>query len=177
MTRTTTDRLRFLFQIETTYFLAGFYFLIFLYVLSTVVAAINYSPSARLFPLLIGIPLLILLTTKLVLILFVSPRTDSTGPFSHVYNTLLESDSHQPNENQQKDEAHTLIWITIAFLLIWLIGFYFAGFIFITAFIYYNERSLLRALLTSTITVLGLIGLFEEILSAPTYQGFLFGLF
>lgn len=176
MTRTTTDRLRLLFQTETTYFLAGFYFLIFLYVLSTVVAAINYSPSARLFPLLIGIPLLILLTTKLVFILFVSPRTDSIGPFSHVYNTLLESDNQQPNENQQKDEAQTLLWITIAFLLIWLIGFYLAAYIFITAYIYYSERSLPRALFTSTITVLGLFGLFEEILSAPTYQGYLFGL-
>lgn len=176
MTRSTTNRLRFLSHIETTFFLTVFYFLIFLYVLSTVVTAIKYSPSARLFPLLIGIPLLILLITKLILVLFVSPRTDSIGPFSHVYDTLLDPDTNQPAENQQKDEALTLLWIAIAFLLIWLTGFYLGGFIFITTFIYSTERSLSRALLTSSITTLGLFGLFEQILSAPTYQGYLVGL-
>lgn len=156
----------------------AFYALLLAYVVLLLFEARGYSSDPRLFPILVGVPLTILLLGKLILIFSEPLDVDIAGPFAGVLEgrEIYGSDAERDTPDRYRREAEILLWIAVLFASIWLLGFLLAAFVYVTGFIYHQERKPKRASLAGVATTVFLYVLFVRILSAPTYEGVLVGL-
>ncbi|MEF8778100.1 MAG: tripartite tricarboxylate transporter TctB family protein [Natronomonas sp.] len=178
---TSNDRLDRLFamlaEIDAEYYRRSFFLLWLGYVLAVLYRAIDYRPAARLFPILVGILLVVLLVGTLLASL--SGRTvDIAGPLGGVFEAIetYEQESDLDDATRYRREAAALVWLVVLFASIWLFGYLLATVVYVPAFVYVHERNARRAVLTGVGTAVFLYILFVELLSASIYDGVLAGL-
>lgn len=151
----------------------GIYFgSIGLYTLAVVIEATGYSESARLFPLVIGVPFLGMIVLKLALIaledreLFASSELfDFEDRFDVVVGAEVE-----PRIRIQR-EATMMLWLAGLSLFLWAFGFILTLIVFLFVFVYVYERGLLRAIVASLVTVGFVYFFFIRLLGATVYTG------
>lgn len=163
--------------IDAEHYRRGFFLLGLGYVLAVLYRAMDYSSAARLFPLLVGVPLVTLLVGTLLASL--SGRTvDVEGPLVGVFEEIetYERGSDLDNATRYRREAVALVWLAVLFVSIWLLGYLLAAVAYVPAFVYVYERNTRRAILAGIGTAMFLYILFVELLSAGIYDGVLVGL-
>ena len=155
-----------------------FFGMLFAYTAVLVFASLGYTAAARLFPLIIGLPLLGML---LMNILLIHNPTKYTIRFGGLFDDISDEAMSEQMSNGDaggSDVATRIhreitmgLWILSVLVLIWLFGFLNAFLVFIFLFVYFYEGSLIRA---GTVTVLSLIfiyALFIELLALPLPEG------
>lgn len=162
--------------IEGRYWTTVFFLALFGYTLLLVVEALGYSGPARLFPLVVGVPLLGLIVVKVAVTLF----GDRLGIRSvDLFEDIQDLDSGDEEldaaaERQQyRRELETALWVAFAIVTIALFGHLFGLVIFVFGFVYAYERDLLRAGVATAVTFLFVYILFKAILGASLHEGLL----
>lgn len=163
---------------------AAFFGVLFSYTGALVLKSLEYSPDARLFPLLVGITLLGLILLKFVLM--VSPEKYSAGGGGLFDKASAEIMSNEEDDINQLDNQNSVspeirlqrefkmtMWIIGTLLLTWLIGFLNASVIFIFSFIYVHEGKIVKAGGLTVILVGFIYFFFIEVLSIPLWEGIL----
>lgn len=155
-------------------YLATLFFLgLLAYILALIYESLGYSADARLFPLIVGVPLAILLVAK-VLLLLLQDRLDLhvVGLFEDVGDLNIASTREVGDKSvQYRREFSMILWIGGLLLLIYLFGNLAAVPIFIFAFIFAYERDLLRAAIAAIVTFAFIYLLFVQILDATLWRG------
>ena len=160
------------------YWAALFFGLIFLYVALLVVEAQGYSSDPRLFPLVVGVPLLLLIVGQIVLLVFGEQLgIESVDLFESIQQLegADEETEMDPLERSRR-EFEMIVWSLLSFGVIWLFGHLVALVVFVFGFIYVYERSLKRALLATAVTFGFVYLLFVYILGASLWSGVLEGI-
>lgn len=148
------------------------------YAAALVFQAMSYSPDARLFPMLIGVPLLGMILVKILITHY--PIRSISGTGGLVDRVSKEIEPNQTNEDDSEETASIVhiqreltmtSWIVGVFILIWLLGFLNASAIFMFSFIYIYENSLIRAGGVTLLALIFIYGLFVELLSLPLWEG------
>jgi len=148
-----------------------------------IVSSLKYESTARLVPLIVGIP-----TLFLVFIQFLLETIPSFSKFKkniegvNVFGKpkilqerkLGKEENNQRNNKKSRDEKNILLWIILLVFAIWLIGFLIAIPLFIILFFSLNNifklhQSILASLITITIVYL----LFDKLLGLTLYKGLL----
>jgi hypothetical protein len=164
--------------VDGRYWAALFFGLILLYVALLVVEALGYSSDPRLFPLVVGVPLLVLIAGQIVLLVFRDQLgIESVDLFESIQELEGSDDKHDmdPVERTRR-EFEMVVWSLISFGVIWLFGHLIALVIFVFGFIYVYERDLKRALLATAVTFGFVYLLFVYILGASLWSGMLGGM-
>lgn len=161
--------------VDEVYYTSAFYTLLLGYVLLVLLAARSYSADARLFPLLVGVPLAVMLVGKLFVDLAEPLEIDVAGPFADVFEGIgvYDADTDVTRAERYRREAGLLLWLVALLVSVWLLGFLLSSFVYVSAFVYYYERNPTRAFLVGGITTAFLYVLFVRVLSAPIYGGVL----
>lgn len=159
-------------EVDGRYRSAAFFLGVGAYVLLQVVTALGYRPTVRLFPLVIGVPLLGLIAAKLVLLLF----GDRLGIrmadlFEDVAQMEFDEIEEIPDAVRYRREFEVVLWTTGLIVLVWLVGIMPAIAVFVFSFIFAYERSLPRALFAMLLTYGFVYVLFIQILDAVLYEG------
>jgi len=161
-------------------------FVLLIIVIIFLVISLKYESTARLLPLVIGIPTLFLLFFQLLLETIPSfsklkKNIESTNVFKKqeiLQDKKLNKEENIKRKNKKlKDEKNILLWIAFLIITIWLIGFIIAIPIFLILFFSLNNifklhKSILISLVTSAIVYF----LFDKLLNLTLYKGLL-GLF
>lgn len=165
-------------DVDATYYESAFYGVVLAYVLAVVAAATGYGADARLFPLLVGVALVILLVGKLVATASESVEFAVAGLLADVFDGLdgYEAGERPDDAERYRRDATMLGWLVALLVLVWLLGFYPAALVYVTGFVYQQEGDLRRALALGVGTTVCLYALFIGVLSASTYGGVLAGL-
>jgi hypothetical protein len=126
----------------------AFWFTLVMIALVTVfvIGAFSYPPTARLFPLLFGIPTLVMLILIALSVRYrwlITPFDASSGKNakgkSNAENVVIEPTAIM--ESQKTSAVLTLIgWMVFYFLMILIVGFYISTPIFILLFIRMRQR-------------------------------------
>jgi len=156
---------------------AAFYGLLFAYVAALLAEAMRYDPRARLFPLLVGVPLAVALAVAVFAALVDAPDLGVAGPFEGLVSAV---ETHRrvdggDTPRRYRREAETILWLLAFVSAIRLLGFFPAIPCYVTAAVYRWERDVRRALLLGLLTTAALYVLFAELLSATVYRGALAG--
>lgn len=168
-------------DIPSKYFKASFFGLILLYTTALLVQAWSYSSDARLFPLLIGIPLIFMIIFNFGLMRSSRYSSEAGGIFDDITDEALSENEEESGRNIKEGvkfrlerELKMMLWIIGATVLAYFIGFLnaFAGFLF--AFIYVYERGFIRAAIITILTLVFIRVFFIEILALPLWEGTLF---
>lgn len=178
MTSVDDRALRKIAAVDSRYWASLFFALIFAYVAILVSEALGYSSDPRLFPLLVGVPLLVLIVGQVVLLVFRDQLgIESVDLFETAYELNPDDDRTEAEATMQQNrrEAEMLVWALVSFLLIWLLGHIVALLVFVFGFIYAYERSLKRAAIATAITFGFIYILFVSILGASLWEGILGG--
>lgn len=164
----------FLTEIDTRYLKATFFAVIFSYTLLLVLEALGYSSDARLFPLVVGGPLLGLTALKLLQLLFEDRfRMDVTDLIDiGDMDAVADEENRDPALTYQR-QFTMILWTAGVVALIWLFGHLIALAVFVFAFIYVYERSLRRAIVATALTYAFVHLLFIELLGASLWGGIL----
>ena len=165
-------------HINSRYWASLFFGLLFVYVALLVSEALGYSSAPRLFPLVIGVPLLLLIVVQVVLLLFQEQLgIESVDLFESIQQ--LEGTSEETDEEtaveQTRREFEMVVLSIVSFVLIWLVGHMVALLVFVFGFIYLYERNIKRALIATALTFGFIYLLFVTILGASLYEGVLGG--
>lgn len=157
-----------------------FFLLILGYSVLLVYEAWGYGPDARLFPLMVGIPLVGMLVVKIGLLLF-ADRIDlsENDMFGSVTSDL--DDSEDIAESEETSKFDTLVryrreyemvgWTFVLIGLIWLLGFRLSMLVFIPVFIYRYERAPKRAVGVTIFTWIATDLIFVRLLSVTFWEG------
>lgn len=159
-------------EVDGRYQAAAFFLGLGAYVLMQVVTALGYRPDVRLFPLVIGIPLLVLIAAKVVFLL-AGDRLgfDVVDLFEDVTQMEFEEMQEVPTDVRYGREFAMVVWTAVLLVLIWLLGILPAIAVFIFTFIYFYQRDVARALGATLLAYAFVYVLFIEILGAVLYQG------
>lgn len=162
-------------RVEGRYWSTVFFLGLFGYTLLLVVEALGYSGPARLFPLVIGVPLLGLIVVKVVVTLFKERLgIQSIDLFEDIQEFEGDEELDAPAERQQyRRELETALWVAFAIVSIALFGHLFGLLVFVFGFVYAYERDLLRAGVATAVTFLFVYLLFKAILGASLHEGLL----
>ena len=161
-------------------------FVLLIIVIIFLVISLKYESTARLLPLVIGIPTLFLLFLQLLLETIPSfsklkKNIESTDVFKKQEilqdKKLTKEENIKRKNKKSKDEKNILLWIAFLIITIWLIGFIIAIPIFLILFFSLNNifklhKNILISLVTSAIVYF----LFNKLLNLTLYKG-LFSLF
>lgn len=157
-----------------------FFLLLLGYSSLLVYEAWGYGSDARLFPLLVGVPLLGMLLVKIGLLLF-GDRIDlsDSDTFGSVTSEIEGTDdSEDTGEDTELDtlvryrrEYEMVGWTFALIGLIWLVGFRLSILVFVPAFIYRYERALKRALGVTVFTWVATDLIFVRLLSVTFWEG------
>lgn len=152
---------------------AVFYALALGYVTLALADARTYDPDARLFPVLVGVPLAVLLAVKLVL-----ERSDGSGgaagPLADVFEAVeSHRDGGPDGPTRYRRYLAAVGWLSGLVVLVRLVGLFPAAVLYVTAFVYRQEGDLRRALALGGLTGASCYLLFARLLSATTYGGLL----
>lgn len=164
--------------VDGRYWAALFFGLILAYVALLVTEALGYSSDPRLFPLVVGVPLLVLIAGQIVLLVFGDRfGIESVDLFENIQELegSDEGSDMDPVERTRR-EFEMVVWSLLSFGVIWLFGHLVALVVFVFGFIYVYERSLKRALLATAVTFGFVYLLFVYILGASLWSGVLEGI-
>lgn len=165
-------------DVDGRYWASLFFGLLFVYVALMVLEALDYASAPRLFPLVIGVPLLLLIVVQVVLLLFQEQLgIESVDLFESIQQLegVAEEDEETAAERPRR-ELEMIILSLLSFVLIWLLGHVAALLVFVFGFIYLYERDLRRALIATALTFGFVYLLFVSILNASLYRGILGGM-
>lgn len=172
-----------LLSIDEAVFQRSFALILTVFVVVIVSLSLTYSREARLFPLIVGVPTLILLFT-----LFLVETVPSVSAFARSLKSAsiidtdsledagMESGANTPIETIRSNAVRTLGWILLLTVSILLFG-HVIGLTLSLAFVfrYYSSLSWVRAIIFSLVNVAFLSGLFMVAFNAELYPGILFG--
>lgn len=153
--------------VEGRWYRVGFFLVVFAYVLATLREAVGYTPSARLFPLVVGTATAALLGLEIAAT--ATGRGRLRGPFAGVFDRL-EAESDRTADRYRR-EVRTLGWLVGLVGVVYLLGHLLGAFVYVTAFIGARGGSWRRALVVGVGTTAGLYVLFEWLLTTPLYEG------
>lgn len=165
--------------VDGRYWASLFFGLIFVYVALMVRQALDYASAPRLFPLVVGIPLLLLIVVQVVLLLFQEQLgIESVDLFESIqqFEGVTEERDEETATEQPRREFEMILLSVLSFVLIWLLGHVVALLVFVFGFIYLYERDLKRALIATALTFGFVYLLFVSILNASLYEGVLGGM-
>lgn len=159
-------------EIDGRYWATVFFAGIFGYVLLQVLTALGYSPPARLFPILVGVPVLVMTAVK-VLQLLAGDRLgiQVTDLFEDVGQMEFEESETVTPAVRYRREFSMFLWTFALITLIWVIGILPALAVFVFVFIYAHERNLARAVAAMLVTYGFVYLLFIQLLGAVLYEG------
>lgn len=166
-------------DVDGRYWASLFFGLIFAYVALMVLEALDYASAPRLFPLVVGVPLLLLIVLQVVLLLFQERLgIESVDLFESIQQLegVAEEDDEETAAERPRREFEMIILSLLSFVLIWLLGHVAALLAFVFGFIYLYERDLRRALIATALTFGFVYLLFVSILNASLYEGVLGGM-
>lgn len=161
-------------DVDSRYWASLFFGLIFAYVGILVVRALGYASAPRLFPLIVGVPLLLLIVGQIALLVFGDRLgIESVDLFESAYELDTSGDQTEQEAavEQNRRELEMIVWSLLSFVLIWAIGHIAALVVFVFGFIYAYERSLKRAAIATVITFTFIYLLFVTILDASLWPG------
>lgn len=143
-----------------------------LYTLAVVFKSLGYSPDARLFPLVIGVPFLGLVVLQLALLLF-EDRLDLESATIFDLEDRFDVVSTEDVEPaiRYRREFGMFVWLAGVTVLLWAVGFLPTLAAFLFSFVWYYERDLVRAAIVTAITYGFVYGFFIRLLGAPIYRG------
>lgn len=159
--------------VEGRFLAMVFFGVLLVYTLALVSQAVGYSAAARLFPLIVGVPLVAMLVAN-ILLLAVQDRYDLrlVGFFDSVGEIDAASARTEVDEaTRYQRETSMVLWIGALVVLTWLVGTLVAVGVFVFAFVYVYERKLVRALLVSGLTFGFIYLLFVQVLGAVLFRG------
>lgn len=156
-----------LVAVEGRWYRVVFFLVVFAYVLATLREAVGYTPSARLFPLVVGTATAALLGLEIAAT--VTGRGRLRGPFAGVFDQLGAGSDRTPDRYRR--EVRTLAWLVGLVGVVYLVGHLLGAFVYVTAFIRARGGSWRRALAVGAGTTAGLYVLFELLLTTPLYEG------
>lgn len=159
--------------IEGRYLAIGFFAILLVYTAALVLEAVDYSEAARLFPLIVGIPLVVMLLAN-ILLLAMGDRVDLqvVGFFDAMgeIDTVSTRDA-VPQAERYRREVTMILWVGAFVLLTWLVGNLAAIFVFVFAFIAVHERAPARAFFIAAVTIGFIYLLFVRLLGATLWRG------
>lgn len=149
-----------------------FFGVVGLYVLAVVYEATGYSEDARLFPIVIGLPLLGMILLKLGLLAFedrLGLESVALFDLDDEFKGIIRREV-DPAVRYRREFA-MLLWLVALSFLVWAVGFLLSLLLFVLSFILVYERDPLRAVVTAVATY-GIVYLFfVELLGAAVYRG------
>lgn len=158
----------------------GAYLFFLIWLLYLLVTAYNWSAYRdRLFPLLVGIPLLFFLVIKLVslwqleIIDKIVPSRPK-GPEEEITSIDQDQDSGYSAEKRRKLEIRICAWIALLPVTLHYFGFILALPIYIFSFTYYLTKDLKKTVYFTLIFVIFIYILFIQLLNMIIWQGELF---
>lgn len=150
-----------------------FFGVLLAYTLALLVQAVDYSEAARLFPLTVGVPLVVMLVAN-ILLLAVGDRVDLrlVGFFDAVgqIDPVADEAAVDAADRYQREVA-MILWIGALIGLTWVVGNLLAVVVFVFAFVYAYERAFLRAVLVAGLTFGFIYVLFVVVLGARLWRG------
>lgn len=165
--------------IEDRYWEALFFVMILSYTIAILNEALGYSEDARLFPVLIGSALVVMILLKLGLLLF-GDRLNITGTnlFDSMTADIAADDTDEESfevdtATRYGRELEMIGWSFMLVGLIWLLGFRLAMVVFVTSYILRHERSIKRAVGATVFTWIGIDLIFIRLLSVTLWEGML----
>lgn len=159
--------------INGRYLAAVFFSVLLTYTLALVYESLAYSADARLFPLIVGIPLSIMIVGKILLLLLQERlNLQVAGFFEDIDNlNVSQTKKEQSTAARYRREFSMVLWIGGLMSLIYLIGNLAAVPVFIFAFIFAYERALKRAVLAAIVTSILIYLLFVQVLNTTLWRG------
>lgn len=159
--------------VEGRFLAMAFFGGLLIYTLALLSQAIAYSEAARLFPIVVGVPLVVMLVVQILLLGFdqrfslgLSGIFDSVGGID-----LASAKTELPKATRYRREFAMVLWVTVFVLLTWLLGTLLALYVFLFAFVYVHERTFVRAFSVSTLTFGFVYVLFVRLLGATLWRG------
>lgn len=153
--------------IDGRWYRAGFFAAVLVYLLAVLREAVGYTPSARLFPLVVGTTTAALLGVEIAAT--ATGRDRLRGPFAGVFDRLGDESTRTPDRYRR--EVRTLAWLVGLVGVVYLLGHLLGAFVYVTLFIRAREGPWRRALGVGAGTTVGLYVLFEWLLTTPLSAG------
>lgn len=162
-------------DVDGRYPATAFFLALLGYTLTLLFEARGYPADPRLFPVIVGVPLTLLLTAKILLLLLQDRiELQSVGLFEDLGELGVASiDGEDRRASRYRRELSMIGWIGALGALIYLVGNLLAIPVFIFTFILAYERDVVRAAFVSAVTFGFVYLLFVEILGASLWRGVL----
>jgi hypothetical protein len=158
----------------------GFALFLIVVTLFFVAGALNYDPVARAFPLIVGVPVLILLVLQVLMQLapkrFAVLRKIDTRELIQVDEALVAQAKASRAEGAKRgSELRYYIWAGAFVGAIYLVGFYAAIAAFLLGLVYFQlrEKFLPSLVITAIMLVVAYYG-FAVLMEVPLFGGILF---
>lgn len=153
-----------------------FYSGLFLYVGSHLALATDWEWENKLFPFLVGIPILALIAVNMLFVWKPALReffTTDEGGDSRMAEALSSSDDGRPKAERHRSEAGIVLWSVALPIYIYLVGFAYALPTYVFAFVLYYTRDLKKAVVsTAAFTAFSYV-VFVVLLNLRMYHGVL----
>ena len=160
-------------DVDGRYPATAFFLALLGYTLALLLEARGYPADPRLFPMIVGVPLVLLLVIKILLLLLQDRfELQSVDLFEDLGVLDVGSTADEGERaDRYRREVSMIFWIGALGVLIYLIGNLLAIPVFIFTFILAYERDVIRAALVSVVTFGFVYLLFVEILGASLWKG------
>jgi hypothetical protein len=169
---------QFLEKIPERRFEAVFLLSLLSYSLVMVFELERYSSDARLFPLLVGIPLVLMLIVQILLLVLPDKFTPSSGGvFSDMTSSFNEDTDEQASITRGvkiQRETTMVFWIISAILMIWLFGMVVSIPIFVFAFKFVYSKNLLSSTIVAGVVYALIDIIFIRLLNFIFWEGLIF---
>jgi hypothetical protein len=160
-------------RVRPIYYKQAFFLAVFGYILLMMVDAQSYGPTVRLFPMLVGIPLLGLLLLQLIFPALPSEWGGRGGGIMSVVNDeeIETGDPKSDRSIRMRREFWMVGWTIGLLAIMYLFGFLAGMTVFVSAFIYYYERDLVLSVGVMAINLVVSYLLFVQILQLRLFPG------
>ncbi|MFC6768281.1 tripartite tricarboxylate transporter TctB family protein [Natrinema soli] len=166
--------------VSSKYWRAAFFVVLLVYTVGLLIQARSYSSDARLFPFMIGVPLILMIILYLVLTFSSRYSGSGSGIFDSITDEALSDAGDEGAEGSDETtvrvqrELKMVLWVVSLLTVVYFFGFLNAFLLFLFLFVYTYEQSLLRATLITTLSLAFVQIFFVEFLSLPLWEGALF---
>lgn len=149
---------------------SSFYLLLLIWVSYLLFRAQNWPSQDRLFPLIIGGLMAILIPIHLLKI-----HLDLNWGAEEKSSTGIEASSKSARSRKEKEKHAFMVvgWVTVFFLVTYIAGFAYAIPLFVFSFLWYYLRDLKTSTVVTLAFTLFLYILFIEVLNLKVWQGIL----
>lgn len=126
--------------------------------------ALDFPTKAKLMPLLIGIPAVLLGVVQLII--------EYRAVAQELADSGKQVDAEKEAKEGKKDEKQMIIWITLFFITILSLGFIYASPILVFSFLYFGSKESLKiALISAVSTWLLMFIIFVEWFKISLFEG------